>query len=132
MSDFDREMFRQTSYQSPDVTVISPRLPPPVERPEEIGVEPESGGGSSGIETLVPIAIIADINFDELPKQIDPTDLGNINEGATLGANDFALSDGRIVDGTSLIAQINDGSISTTLINRLSTQANREVLWVKI
>ena len=87
MSVFDREMFRQTSYQSPDVTVISPRLPPPVERPEEIGVEPESGGGSSGIETLVPenIAIVPDINFDELPKQIDPTDLGNINEGATLG-----------------------------------------------
>ena len=39
-----------------------------------------------GIETLVPenIAIVPDINFDELPKQIDPTDLGNINEGATL------------------------------------------------
>ena len=122
-------MFRQTSIYSPDVTVTSPRLDPPVERPEEIGVQPETGGGSSGIETLVPenIAIVPDINFDELPKQIDPTDLGNINEGATLGPNDFALSDGRIVDGTSLIAQINDGSISTTLINRLSTQANREV-----
>jgi len=129
MSVFDREMFRQTSIYSPDVTVTSPRLDPPVERPEEIGVQPETGGGSSGIETLVPenIAIVPDINFDELPKQIDPNNLGNINQGATLGPNDFALSDGRIVDGTSLIAQINDGSISTNLINRLSTQANREV-----
>ena len=128
MSVFDREMFRQTAY-SPDVTVIGEPLPPPVERPEEIGVEPESGGGSSGIETLVPenIPIEPNINFDELPIQIDPNNLGNINEGATLGPNDFALSDGRIVDGTDLIAQINDGSISTNLINRLSTQANREV-----
>ena len=129
MSVFDREMFRQASYQSPDVTVISPRIDPPVVRPEEIEVQPETGDGSSGIETLVPenIPIVPDINFNELPKQIDPTDLGNINEGATLGPNDFALSDGRIVDGTDLIAQINNGEISDRLINRLSTQANKEV-----
>lgn len=129
MSVFDREMFRQASYQSPDVTVIGERLPPPVIRPDEIEVEPEIGGGSSGIETLVPenIPIVPDVNFDELPKQIDPTDLGNINEGDTLGPNQFALSNGDIVDGTNLIAQINSGEISDTLINRLSTQANREV-----
>lgn len=127
MSIFDRNMFRQTSAVSPDVTVIGQggNVMP---RPKiNIATPIDTGIGSLNIDapTFDDISIKEDSFLSDKPTQIGG--LGNINDGVILGPNQIALSDGTIVDGTPILNQILDGTIDTSLINRLSSQANREV-----
>tara|TARA_R100001086_G_scaffold249835_2_gene191219 strand:+ start:1721 stop:3676 length:1956 start_codon:yes stop_codon:yes gene_type:complete len=127
MSIFDRNMFRQTSAVSPDVTVIGQGgnvMPRP-----KINIAPpiDTGIGSLNIDapTFDDINIKEDSFLSDKPTQTEG--LGNINTGVRLGPNQIALSDGTILDATPLINKINSRTIDATLVNRLSSQANVEV-----
>ena len=127
MSIFDRNMFRQTSAVSPNVTVIGQGgnvMPRP-----KINIAPpiDTGIGSLNIDapTFDDINIKEDSFLSDKPTQTEG--LGNINTGVRLGPNQIALSDGTILDATPLINKINSRTIDATLVNRLSSQANVEV-----
>jgi len=123
----DREMFRQTSVTSPDVTVIGEGgnfMPRP-----EIDIPPSIDTGIGGLNIESPSFDGIDVNVGDFleDKPALSEGLGNLNAGGVLSPNQLALSDGTIVDATPLINKIINGTVDVTLINRLSTQANKEV-----